>query len=107
MSNHPVLSRLGIARRAGLLVVGTEKVTAALKSKKARLVVIASDISQKTEKELCYLAKEDAKLMRINVDLITMSAAIGIRAGIVAVTDGKLAESIRKAGILNDEIQGS
>ena len=57
MSNHPVLSRLGIARRAGLLVVGTEKVTAALKSKKARLVVIASDISQKTEKSNFKLAK--------------------------------------------------
>ena len=104
MSNHPVLSRLGIARRAGLLAVGTEKVTAALKNKKAKLVVIASDISPKTEKELCYLAKGDAKLMRINVDLITMSAAIGTTAGIVAVTDENLAESIRKAGILNDKI---
>ena len=42
--------------------------------------------------------------MRINVDLITMSAAIGTTAGIVAVTDENLAESIRKAGILNDKI---
>ena len=40
--------------------------------------------------------------MRINVDLMTMSAAIGIKAGIVAVLDGGLAESIRKVGMLND-----
>ena len=104
MSNHPILSRLGIARRAGLLAVGTEKVTEAIKSGKAQIVIIASDISPKTEKELRFLAKESVEIMRINVDLTTMSAAIGIKAGIVAVLDGGLAESIRKAGMLNDQI---
>ncbi len=102
MPNHPVLSKLSIARRANLLSVGTEKVTEAIKTKKAQLVIIASDISPKTEKELKFLAKEKLEVMRINVDLITMSAAIGIKAGIVAVLDGGLAESIRKVGMLND-----
>ena len=102
MPNHPVLSKLSIARRANLLSVGTEKVTEAIKAKKAQLIIIASDISPKTEKELKFLAKEKLEVMRINVDLMTMSAAIGIKAGIVAVLDGGLAESIRKVGMLND-----
>lgn len=104
MSNHPVLSRMGIARRAGLLAVGTEKVTAAIKSGAAQLVLLASDISPKTEKELRYLASGKTEIIRIDADLATMSAAIGIRAGIAAVTDGGLAKAIRKAGMLNDKI---
>lgn len=104
MAEDPILSRMGIARRAGLLAVGTEKVIAAIKSRKACLILLSSDISLKTEKELRFLAKEKAEIMRINADLTTMSAAIGIRAGIAAVTDGGLAEAIRKAGMLNDEI---
>lgn len=104
MNNHPVLSRMGIARRAGRLAVGTEKVTSAIKDGTAQLVLIASDISPKTEKELRFLAKGKTEIMRLKVDLVTMSAAIGIRAGIAAVTDSGLAEAIRKAGMLNDEI---
>ena len=104
MNNQPVLSRMGIARRAGRLAAGTEKVTAAIKNGTAHLVLLASDISPKTEKELRFLARGKTEIIRIDADLATMSAAIGIRAGIAAVTDGGLAEAIRKAGMLNDEI---
>ncbi|MBQ7288955.1 MAG: ribosomal L7Ae/L30e/S12e/Gadd45 family protein [Clostridia bacterium] len=104
MHNHPVLSRMGIARRAGLLAVGTEKVTAAVKSGRAHLIILASDISPKTEKELRFLTKGKTEMMRIEADLSAMSAAIGIRAGVAAVTDNGLAQAIRKAGMLNDKI---
>lgn len=97
-----ILPTLGLARRANLLAIGTEKVTDALKTGKARLVVIASDISEKSEKELRYLANNKVEILRISADLSTLSAAIGIRAGILAVTDSGLAGSIcRKAGSNN------
>lgn len=95
--NDPVLSRLGLARRANRLAVGTEAVKTALQKKKARLVVVAQDISAKTEKELRFLGGENAQVLRLPYALEDVAAAIGIRAGILAVLDDGFAQAICKA----------
>ena len=54
-----ILNYLGIARRAGFLVSGTDAVIASLE-KKAKLVVIATDASSATKDKLnrkCYFYK--------------------------------------------------
>lgn len=94
--NNPLLSMLGICRAAGKLSIGSEASTAAVKSGKARLVVIAGDISQKTEKELRYAAKDsDIPIIRINETLLELSRAIGIKAGVVSVNDAGLAGAVQ------------
>lgn len=92
----PALSMLGISRRAGRLSVGTEAVQTAIRSRKAKLVVIAADISAKSEKELRFSAeKAGIPVLRIQQDLFTLSHAIGIRAGIVSVDDEGLAQAVQ------------
>ena len=93
--NDPVLSRLSIARKAGLLAVGTEAVKDSILRKKARLVIVASDISAKSEKELRYLCRGEIDVIRIASDIQTTGAAIGLRAGILAVTDEGLAAAVK------------
>lgn len=55
--NDKLLSLLGLARRGGKLSSGFDAVSNSIKRRKARLVLIASDISQKTQKELVYLSQ--------------------------------------------------
>lgn len=95
--NDPVLSMLGLCRRAGRLSVGTEAVMTAIKRKKSRLVVIASDISPKTEKELRFTAKDtDLPIIRIPHPLLEVGHAIGVGAGVVSVDDDGFAGAIVK-----------
>lgn len=95
--NDPVLSMLGLCRRAGRLSVGTEAVTTAIKRKKTHLVIIAADISPKTEKELRYQAREtDLPILRVKQNLFEVGHAIGIKAGVVSVDDAGFADAIQK-----------
>lgn len=95
MSNHPVLSRLGFARKAGKLSFGFAASKEALSKGKARLIIIASDISQKSEKETRFFAK-NIPVVRIESTLEEISAAVNFRAGIVAVNDQGFADAILK-----------
>ncbi|MGI6270048.1 MAG: L7Ae/L30e/S12e/Gadd45 family ribosomal protein [Candidatus Howiella sp.] len=95
MPNDPLLSMLGIARKAGKLSVGTEAAHEAVKKRKSHLVVVAADISQKSEKELRYAAREtNIPVRRIQQDIFAVSHAIGTKAGILSVDDKGLAEAV-------------
>lgn len=50
--NSKVLSMLGLSRRAGATVIGTDLVTKALPSGKVKLVMYACDASANTEKKI-------------------------------------------------------
>lgn len=43
---------LGLCRRAGQMIIGTDLVTKSLPSKKVKLVIYTSDASQNTEKKV-------------------------------------------------------
>ncbi len=45
---------IGLARRAGALSYGTEGCIKDLKTKKSKLIIISSDISEKTKKEIIF-----------------------------------------------------
>lgn len=51
MSNDKVLSMLGLAAKAGKLVSGEFSVDKAIKDKKAKLVIVATDSSDNTKKD--------------------------------------------------------
>lgn len=95
--NDKSLSLLGLARRAGRLAIGFDAVSDSIKRKKARLVLIACDISQKTEKELVFLGQNsDITIKRIKHDITELSHAIGARAGTVSVNDSGFADALLK-----------
>ena len=95
MPNDRLLGFLGLARKAGKLAVGTAATEESIKRKRAKLVIIASDISAKSEKEIRFLCDKfgaTAATAKLGIDDITQS--IGTRAGILAVEDEGFAKAM-------------
>lgn len=97
MNNDPVLSRLGFARKAGKLSAGFLASKEACQKDIARLVIVGSDISEKSEKEIRYFSKSLVPVKRVPYTLDEISRAIGIKAGIVSVNDEGFSGAILKA----------
>ncbi len=96
MSFDPVLSRLGLARKAKKIAVGFAASKEALQKGTAELILIASDISAKSEKEIRFFAKEKAVVLRTTFSTDEISHAIGLRGGIIAILDKGFADAILK-----------
>ena len=83
-----ILSLLGFASKAGKLSYGVHATEWAIKSGKARLVLAAENISEKSVKELKFKASDKIPvkvLSKITID--TLSQKVGKSCGIVAVND--------------------
>lgn len=66
-----VLSTLALCRRAGYLVHGFDVVKEAMEYKTAKVVILASDVSEKTKKEALFFAN------RFNCPIIQIEHTIG------------------------------
>ena len=56
--NDRLLSMLGICKRAGQLIAGFDPVKKSVQCGRALLVLTASDLSDRTKKEIAYLTRE-------------------------------------------------
>ena len=93
--NSKILSMLGISRKAGFAVLGFDKAKDSLLTKKAKIVCLCSDISEKTKKEIIFFAdKHNIPVLTVDCDMFEMSNAVGMKTGIVAVTDKGIADKI-------------
>lgn len=97
MSSERILSYLGLARKAGKLCVGFADSKEACQKNRARFIAVASDISEKTEKEIKYFSGGKIPVVRVSYTITEISAAIGTKAGIVAVCDEGFAGLLVKA----------
>lgn len=97
MSSNKLLSGLGLAMRAGQLVTGDEGVLDAVRTGKARLVVLAADASENTRKKF----KDKCSTYQVPIieygtrELLGSSVGKGERV-IVAITDPGFARLIAK-----------
>lgn len=99
MKQDKILTLLGFCRKAGKLTVGTEKVSELAKSGRQCLIMLASDISEKTEKELNYQAKNGrAVVIRLPYDTQTVAHATATTAGVLATTDDGFCKAILQGG---------
>ncbi len=94
--NDGALTALGFARKAGKLSCGFCAAAEAIKKKKSKLVIIACDISQKSEKEIRFAAKDGVEVLRVNYTIEQLSSAVGKHAGIYSVNDDRFAQSFYK-----------
>lgn len=100
MSNSPdrVLSALGLAKRAGKIISGTEQVQDAVRAKKALIVIAARDISENSRKKITNTCTyyETELVEYATMELI--SAALGQKKLIssVAITDDNFRILIKK-----------
>ena len=95
--NNKLIGLLGIARRAGHILIGFDAVRAALLADKARLVLLAADCSEKTEKELRFAAQgKSCPLIAVTADKAALSAALGLQkpVAVVATDDSGFANAM-------------
>jgi ribosomal protein L7Ae-like RNA K-turn-binding protein len=80
------INMLGICKKAGKLVTGFDSVVAEIR--KAVGVIITSDLSDKTKKEVAFHCnKHNKKLIETTHTMSDVQDIIGKRTGIIAVLD--------------------
>ena len=96
-------STLSLCRRAGKLTFGIHTVTEAVKDGKVFLLLTACDSSEKTVKEVRFLAeKHDIPFLPLDRTKQQLRATIGKLTGVLGITDAGLAASLIKAESSSD-----
>ena len=91
------LGVLGIARRAGKLSWGFDTAVEAARSGEAKLLLLASDLSEKTKKNAAYEAERSGvPLLLTAYTMEDFSAAMGKKTGVLAVSDEGFAKALCK-----------
>ena len=97
MANNNVAFALGLAQKAGKVASGDFAVRSALKSGKAKLLVVATDAAPNSKKDMYYLAEVAGVEV---VELLTrdgLGFAIGkAKRTALAITDLNFAKMIKK-----------
>ncbi len=90
-----LLNFLGLCRRAGKLVTGNDVVTEEVAGKKAKLVLVSSDISKNTEKKILIAChRNDVKALKLPRNTEQLSIAIGKFCAVAAVMDTGFAKKL-------------
>ena len=85
---NKLLSLLTMCRKAGKLQMGFDAMKEALTGGKAKAVIIAADVSPKTEKEARFFAdKYNVPVQKTVTALDEIFTALGKRAGILTICD--------------------
>lgn len=91
-----ILGLLGICRKAGKLKMGFDAVQASLE-RDARLLLFTSDISPKTRERILRKAEDyDIAFLDISPTSFDVSASIGKKLSVMAITDSGLAKAAAK-----------
>jgi len=103
--NKDLLNVLGLARRAGILLIGQDKVFAAMKLHKASVVVAACDCSANVRRSL-KPGEDRGEITLVvlkNTDRSTLGAYLGVgSAQVAALPQGGLAEKVLSLYVRSD-----
>lgn len=95
---NKLLSNLGLCRRAGKLELGFDAATTALAQDKVKILLLTSDLSSKTQKEILYRAKRTSvPVYRLPYMMEETQFLSAKRVGIMAVVDDQLANLIQNS----------
>ena len=97
--NNKLCGLLGIARRSGHILIGFDAVRAALLAEKTQLIVLASDCSPKTEKELRFAAQDKTcPIVSVEEGKDALATALGLQkpVAVVATDDHGFATAMIK-----------
>ena len=97
--NNKLCGLLGIARRSGHILIGFDAVRAALLAGKTQLILLASDCSPKTEKELRFAAQDKTcPVIKVEEDKDAFTAALGMQkpVAVIATDDRGFATAMTK-----------
>ena len=97
--NNKLCGLMGIARRSGHILIGFDAVRAALLAGKTQLILLASDCSPKTEKELRFDAEgKTCPVIKVEADKDAFTAALGMQkpVAVIATDDRGFATAMIK-----------
>ncbi len=94
-----ILTLLGFASKSRNLTFGMDMTVTAVKSGKAKLVLLSGEISPKSLKEISFFTdkKNIPVIVLSEIDIETLSQAVGKKCGITGILDRSFAEAIVKA----------
>lgn len=99
------MSTLCLCRRASKLVIGFDAAVGEIKKRTAGGVVLAADVSPKTEKEVMFHAGTSGiRVLKAGFNMDEAKHAIGKRAGVFFVADEGLFGSIKRLSTEHNEI---
>lgn len=102
-----LLSSLGLCRKAGKLVLGFDGVKGAILDGSAQLVLLSSDLSQKTRKEVLFHAQQQHRpVLQTGLTMEEVQSVFRKKCGVFALTDPGFAAMIRKQIAANEEVVG-
>ncbi len=97
MTNSKLLSLLGLAKKAGKLSLGHDAVMDALARRKAHLIVLAADASERVEREMkreIAFWQSSIPLIRISETMEQIGYALPHKVGVVSVNDASFAAAV-------------
>lgn len=104
-----LLSLIGLAKRAGRLEIGEAPVGAAARAKKAKLLLLASDAAENSQRRAGHFAEQgNCPLLTLPNTKAELGKALGrTSCAMLALTDVGLAASMtKKLAMLNPETYG-
>ena len=85
---------IGLARRAGAVSYGYEGATEAIKKRKASLIIFASDISERTKKDILNITG-NIPVLELDITKEELGRMIGTKpTGILSVNDNNFKKGI-------------
>jgi ribosomal protein L7Ae-like RNA K-turn-binding protein len=106
MTTNKVLSRLGLATRAGKLISGEEIVLKAVRSGEAKLVLLAGDASENTAKKIKDKCSSYGVPLLIGFTRFELGSAVGKPERVMfAVTDRGFADMLTVGWVHHSEVE--
>lgn len=103
--NSKLIGLITICRKAGRMVMGFDPSKEAIESGKAFSIILASDISPKTEKEIRFFAgKRNVPVAVSGCTINDLYCSLGKKVGVIAICDEGFS---KKALALAEENNGS
>ncbi|MBE6783659.1 MAG: hypothetical protein E7536_06570 [Ruminococcaceae bacterium] len=95
---------LGLARRAGKISWGHDTALFAIKSGKAKLCILASDVSERLKNEFsreCTYNGRNIQIIELEKTMEDMNLVIGVKTGVMTVDDDGFVNSLKKYILIN------
>lgn len=100
--NNKLFGLLSMCRKSGRMAMGFDMSKEAAEKGKAELIVLASDISPKTEKEVRFFSeKHSVKTVKTNLTIDEFFHGIGKKVGIISICDKGFAQ--KAEGLIGED----
>lgn len=97
MKANKIYGLLGLARRAGEVSFGTESCLQEINKKKAKLIIVAENSSNRTKKNFSELCEKENVKIRIFGTIEELSTCIGqVNKAVIVIKDENFAKEILK-----------